>query len=195
MYNAFRISEKVFIALAVIGFLLKSALTDGGSPILLIGSGLLATLYFLGGYFQARPVSFSPPEVQHPVHKAVVLRILSGLPLAVVVVGILFRLMIWPGDTDELTSGLVLGIPLLIWAFLSSRNLRQGVPTQVFYRLAAVMIVGAATLFTPVSSLIRWFHRDDTELADKMIYQVQHPNDPAAAQAVRSHLQTKRQQP
>ncbi|WP_143069772.1 hypothetical protein [Hymenobacter actinosclerus] len=106
----------------------------------------------------------------------------------------LFRLLAWQGSTVEIVAGLVLGAGVQLWAFVAGRGSGQPVATSVFRRTALLMAIGGIVLLTPVSSIIRWFHRDDTALAEKMVYQHEHPDDPAAAQAVRQHLQAKPEQ-
>jgi len=55
-------------------------------------------------------------------------------------------------------------------------------------------VIGGFMLFVSPKYLAQQFHRDDPVLVQKMIYQLDHPRDRAAAEDVRQYLKQKRAQ-
>ena len=52
--------------------------------------------------------------------------------------------------------------------------------------------LGVLTLYIPAEKWIHQFHGNDPILVQKMIYQLDHPHDRAAAEAVRTYLNEQR---
>ncbi|MCA8829831.1 hypothetical protein [Hymenobacter pini] len=173
--------------LTIAGFIAKSALQPVGNHMLVIGMHLLAVCVLLLA-FKPRLSPLEP--VNYRASSSFLLNVVLPktvhIGASIVCVGMLFKLMTWAGYQPLMLIGGVLLLGSWLYQALAGRYSRG---------TGAIAALGLILYSVPEADLIRYFHRDDTVLADKMIYQAQHSNDPAAAQAVRSHLQAKRQQP
>lgn len=168
---------------ALIGLSLKLALLAGGPILLLIGLGAAAlcsaALAFLPnelpGLVDGRTFESAQPDFFVELLAPKVIFISS----AVAIIGVLFRLMIWAGSTNLLLIGggnlVVVSVVLLV--------------KRVFRPYAFLLgIVAIALLCVSRKDMVKLFHRNDLVLVEKMNYQIDHPQDQAAAEAVRRHL-------
>jgi hypothetical protein len=189
MYASFRSLEKSLIALTLLGILLKCSLLKGGDFLLFLGLGLLSMLYFVGSYFQARAVLGDIPltsttsaliAIASKPTSYAALRIISGIVLSMVVVGILFKLMFWQGSGPQLVSGLIGSILLIGWAYASSKatGATYSIPKNVLRRTTLVALLGAIVWVTPSTLLFGFFHRNDQTLVQKWTQWHAHPDNP-----------------
>jgi hypothetical protein len=187
MYASFRFLEKSLIALTLLGILLKCSLLKGGDFLLFLGLGLLSMLYFVGSYFQARAVlgdipltSTTSAIISSKPTSYAALKIISGIVLSTIVVGILFKLMFWQGSDPQLVSGLIGSILLTGWAYAASKatGATYSIPKKVLRRSTLVVLLGALVWVTPSTLLFSFFHRNDPTLVQKWTQWQAHPNDP-----------------
>lgn len=196
------IIEKVAWLLSALGLAAKYNLVSAGNFMLLIGLTSLGIVYFLSAY---KPVSMPTATTDEPYFEPTssqnqqsnfsstpetpsflvnsICPKLIGIGGAVVLIGTLFKLMIWNGSVNMLMVGTG---TVLIAVLLMALNQRLD------RRAVVLMVLGSIMLYVPSETLIHQFHSDDPVLVEKMIYQLHHPRDPAASQAVQQHLQQTR---
>lgn len=171
MQKAFGWTERVLVCMALLGLVLLLAWDTGAEQVLLIVSlGLLAILYFVAGYFQpSRPG-------QKPAVKYTLVKMLSGLALANLVVGVLFKLLFWRGEENML----VVGSLSTIAAALAARRLTGPGHdlSGVFRRVALWSMVGGLLFFTNSVMLFGLFYRNNPVLVEKYTAMQAHPGDP-----------------
>jgi hypothetical protein len=177
MRKAFTLLEAIFATVAVVGLGMRLSFVTGGDFLLVISLGLLATLYFVGGYFQG-PAKAAPPAGAPDVGTA--LRIWSGILFSTGITGVLGTLLFWPGFRFHLSLGLVGSLGMLLGSFLASRKLAASpLLNPVFRRSAVVAAVCALVWLIPAPTLFRVFHRNDPALLQKWDLARQHPDNPA----------------
>ena len=98
-------TEKIFAALFIIGLVLKSIHIPGGNSLLILTLVTLSIAYFPFGFYM-----LSGSKMQQNIG----LSIGVGMVLSVSVIGILFRVMHWPGAAVMQIFGLITALPLLI---------------------------------------------------------------------------------
>ena len=169
MQKAFGWIERVLIGLAIIGFMLILTSTLGGASILILSLVFLSLLYFVGGYFQPTPDG----KVSA---KLALIKIASGLTLSVLVIGLLFKIMLWNGAAIMLLIGLV-GTAMA--GLIAFALLRAGYSlTGVLRRSAVWMGLGALLLLSSTTALFELHHPDDPVMSEKFRAKEAHPGDP-----------------
>ena len=182
--------EVVAWILSIVGFMAKWNLIGAGNIMLIIGLVSLADVYFISAFKPIKRLDDSDGSSPYQTESTSFLRDtlspkLANIGGAVVLVGTLFRLMTWSGATIMLIDGTV--VVLFVFVLLAFN--------QRINRLALwVGAIGAFMLYTPAETWVRQFHQDDPVLVQKMIYQLAHPRDSAAREAVSQYLKQKRAQ-
>ena len=196
------IIEKLSWLLSAVGLAAKYNLIPAGNFMLMIGLSNLSMVYFLSAY---KPVSLptaptdgpyfeptssqnqhnpfsSTPETPSFLVDSLCPKLMS-IGGAVVLIGTLFKLLAWNGSANMLMVGTGTMLLVVLLMALNQRLDRRAV---------VLVVLGSIMLYVSPETLIQQFHRDDPALVEKMIYQLHHPRDPAASQAVQQHLQQKR---
>ncbi len=163
----------------LLGLAAKLSLMAWGNYALILGLVILATLNFLAAYqpptvkeIQQRS---DPPEFFADALAPKLIKIAGAL----VILGILFKLMLWRASRATLTPSTLIEVVVLFTLAVKGRfNIRAA----LFGALGVLMI------FVSPKYLTALFHRDDPVLVEKMNYQIDHPRDTAAATAVRRYL-------
>ncbi|AWM32682.1 GldL-related protein [Hymenobacter nivis] len=177
--------EKIAWPAALLGLAAKWALVPAGNYLLLLGLGTLGVVYFLQSYWPAafaaggEPLDSSAPAPFLDDY----LRKVTSISAAVMVIGILFKLMNWSNGNTMLVVGVATMALVVVIAAFRRRLNRFAV---------AIAALGGLALYVPSETLIRQFHRDDPGLVEKLVYQLHHPRDRAAAADVQQYLQQKR---
>jgi hypothetical protein len=153
-------TEKVFAIIFLIGLLFKIMHWPFAGPILVISLGSIGVLYFpLAFYF------FSDKEFKR---QNLFLSVVLGLFLSFVPVGILFKVLYWPGAQLYLLVGSVTAPVIAVLTYLSLSKATDELNT--YYRnifLRSAILAALAILFyaTPTATLLKIQHRDNPELA------------------------------
>ncbi len=188
--------EKIAWPLAILGFAAKWALVSAGNYLLLAGLGSLSVVYFLRSYWPGASAAQPQPGTagqRRRLRSAEghggadflddYLRKITGISTAVILMGVLFKLMSWSSGATLLVVGVAtMVLAICIAAFKQRLN----------WFALAIAALGGIMLYVPSETVVRQFHRDDPVLAEKMVYQIQHPSDRAAAADVQQYLQQKR---
>lgn len=176
--------EKIAWPAAFLGLAAKWALVGAGSYALVLGLGALATVYFMRSYWPGASVASggAPTSAAPASFLDDYLRKVTGISAAVTLVGTLFKLMNW-GNGNTL---LVVGVATMALVVIGS-----AVAGRWSWLAVAIAALGGLALYVPSETLIRQFHRDDPELVEKLVYQLHHPRDRAAAEAVQQYLRQK----
>lgn len=147
--------------------------------------GIILTLLVTGGlYFPLAFYFFSDKGIKN---QNVPLSIIGGMFLGIIVVGIMFKLLFWPGAFAELAAGVCLSLVLLVLLFyFSSKNTEH---LKVYYknyltRTIFWLSIGIILLLTPNSTLIEIQHRDNPELARLKIQAYDNPGNLEYKQAL-----------
>ncbi|TPG66442.1 GldL-related protein [Hymenobacter nivis] len=167
--------EKIAWPAALLGLAAKWALVPAGSYLLILGLGALAAVYLMRSYLLAAPAA-GPSTTAAFMDDY--LRKVTGISAAVTLVGTLFKLMNWNSGNTMLVVGVA---TMALVVVLSAFRQRLSLFTM------AIAAAGGLALYVPSETLIRQFHRNDPALVEKLVYQLHHPRDRAAAGAVQRH--------
>ncbi|MDQ2795380.1 MAG: hypothetical protein M3Y12_15440 [Bacteroidota bacterium] len=175
-------AEKLAWPAALLGLAAKWALVPAGSYLLMLGLGPLSAVYFMRSYWQGASAADGETPATTASFLDDYLRKVTGISAAVTLMGTLFKLMNWNSGNTMLVVGVAtMALVVVMSAF------RQ----RLSWFAVAIAAVGGLALYVPSETLIRQFHRDDPELVEKLVYQLHHPLDRAAAEAVQQHLRQK----
>lgn len=176
--------------IAITGFLMKSTLLMGGSFLLIIGLGTAAICCVICAFLPTQVLvtnsaapfdnyALDAHQNQPDFFVDFVFPKVIFLSSAVAAIGILFRMMSWQGNTSFLIVG---GTSLVVSSALMMAKGKMR-PYAIL-----LSIVCAVLFFISRKDIVQFFHRNDSALVEKMNYQIDHPKDKAAAEAVRQHL-------
>ncbi|HEX8351119.1 MAG TPA: hypothetical protein VF598_14245 [Hymenobacter sp.] len=172
MHKAFSWMERGMISVAIIGLALIITSTLGGAMILVVGLAFLSLLYFAAGYFQP-----TQKIGQHPSIAVSLAKIISGLTLSILVIGSLFKLMLWNSAAVMLIVGLVGAFLMAFVLSVLTRNYNNAL--GVIQRCIVWTCLGMVLYFTSSTALFELHHPNDPVLVEKFNAQEAHPNDPS----------------
>ncbi|MCL2413984.1 MAG: hypothetical protein FWC94_01865 [Bacteroidales bacterium] len=158
-------TEKTFGIIALIGLFFLLMDFPGGYILLIKSLSGLAFLYFPFGFYFLCDKNIKRQNL--------ILSVLSGWwGLSVVPLGILFKLMHWPGGQNMLFIGVISAPILLIVIFLLKRKAKEELTTyyrNMFIRTSIWVVLAIFFCFTPNTTLWKIQHRNDPELLDVRI--------------------------
>lgn len=165
-------TEKTLAAIAFLGLILKFAQLPGSGVLLLVSFGGVAMVCFPGAvYF------FSEKEIKQ---QNIALSIVGGFFLALVPIGILFKVMYWPGAAVNLLVGLVASHVVLVIVYVQRAKAEIDLDRyyrSMLFRTLFWCVLAYLFYFTPTASLIQLQHSDDPELARLKIQHFAHPEN------------------
>ena len=165
-------TEKVMTSIFLLAFIAKLFDLPGLSILLILSLGIISILYFpLAFYF------FSDKSLNR---QNIALSIVGGMVLAIIPMGILFKIMFWPGAQVELASSLILTPILLVITILLSRKNNEEL--KVYYKNYLTRIIFWLTLcvafyFVSNSTLIKIQNNNDPELVRLKIQSFENPGN------------------
>jgi hypothetical protein len=153
-------TEKGLFLAFLIGLILKFLHLPGAGVLLVLSLSALVLLYCPGAIYFFSDNTYK--KQNNP------LSIISGFFLAIITIGILFKLQYWTGANVYLligtvTAPIILGVTLLL-------KLKATDDLKIYYRNMTIRLVTLTILttllyITPTATLIKIQYRDDPELA------------------------------
>jgi len=173
----------IFIAI-IIGLVLKLLHLPGTGILLVI---LLSTLsiFYLGGSWYL----FKQEKQNLPIS------IITGLVFSIAMVGILFKIQIWPGAKGMLSIANI-GIIImfltsgLLYSLTKDIDMKQYYKTMLM-RLLMITVLTGSLYFLPTRELIKISHRDDPEYARLLIQAHENPENIEDQKALEEYQQKK----
>jgi hypothetical protein len=165
-------TEKIVTLIFILALIARLLDLPGPSILLILSLGIISILYFpLAFYF------FSDKTINR---QNIALSIVGGMVLAIIPLGILFKIMFWPGAQIELTASLILTPILLIITIILSRNSNEEL--KIYYKNYLTRIIFWLTLcivfyFVSNSTLIRIQNHNDPELVRLKIQSFENPDN------------------
>lgn len=116
-------TEKVLVIITIIAIFLKFFHVPGGAPLLALSLLILALLYFPFGFYFLSDKSYKENTITS---------IVFGWLLSICFIGIMFRIMHWPGAMGMNLIGAMTALPLTIFVFFKHKN---AIPEKnIYYR-------------------------------------------------------------
>ena len=165
-------TEKIVAVIFLVGLLFKLMLWPFGGVLVVISLGGIGMMYFPGAFY-----FFSDKNISR---QNIALSIISGLFLAFVVLGILFKLQYWPGSHLYLLIGTYTSPVLLIITYIlkstSTEELKRYYSSMLL-RIGVLTLLSLLFFLTPTSTILKIQYRHDPELARlKILHYSDHAN-------------------
>jgi glucan phosphoethanolaminetransferase (alkaline phosphatase superfamily) len=179
-----KLIERACLTLSLLGILLKLLLIRSGNPVLIISASLLSFVYFYFGFALLNGIGFRAMFKKASYANISTGRILGaigvGFFLSIILIGLLFKLMIWNGAQEMITIGAT-GLFMVLLAacvvMVIKRKSLDSFYKGIFVRGGVALLLAVIVFLTPGRSLIRIYHRDNPAFAELMIKALENPQD------------------
>jgi len=174
--------EKILWIAVVLGLLLKVLHLPFSSLLLILGLSILSMSYLFAGWFM-----FATPTRQD---QDTTTSILTGIALSVMVLGLLFKIQVWP----MASFFLLLSIPftgVMLVVLLITRNSKPEL--KRFYSamtIRTVPILVAALVMYPITerAFLNYYYHDNPEKA-ALLDRIMHTDDPSIKRKLHQELE------
>jgi len=163
-------TEKIFAGIFIVALVMKFMRISGGNVSILFVLTILALLYLLFSFYFLRDSKTRKQKLW--------LSLFSGLIFFILLTGILFRLLYWPGATAMLNSGLFFGAIHLLIVILIKNKITDELKNYFDkLLLRSVILYGISFVFylIPSSYIASVEFRSDPELARLKIAVIEDP--------------------
>jgi hypothetical protein len=165
-----KLTEKILTGLWILGLIFKFALLPGGSVIFLLGIQLLSILYFIFSFLLFNNIRFRSmfkgESYAHTNTMRIIGAVCSGLCLSVLLTGILFKFLLWPGAMPMLIVGLVPSGIILVIAFVKYLTTKNRYYAGVLVRVGVYLLLSMILCAVSNLSLVKIYHRDNPAYID-----------------------------
>jgi len=153
-------TEKIIFAVILLGLLLKVFNVPISSLVLVLSLSTISMVYFGGAFY-----FFCDKKLKN---SNIALSIIAGIFLSTAQIGILYKLLFWPGGQIMLLIGLIATIVLLIIAIIlkikSSEHLKTYYKNMLI-RTSVWTILTLVIYFIPISTLVNYQYKNEPEKA------------------------------
>jgi len=165
--------ELVVAAILIIALAIRFAHLPGGSVLITLSLSLFAVLYMYFSFGLFNGIRFRKMFKKASYANITTMRIVGsvmvGLALAILMTGILFKVMSWPGAGINLLFGLVATLIGGAVAAVKLINVKAPFYQRVLKRVAVWGTVGSLLLLAPGHFMLRLDFRNDPELLEAHI--------------------------
>lgn len=158
--------ERILWILFLIGIIFNLALIPGGSILTVLIGGLLAMIYPLIGFFVINDLRINQLlkggglKNIKPLH--VIGAIFTGMSMSLFLIGLMFKLMMWPGASAMVFLGVLSSLIIIVISGVKYALSKSVYYTRVFIRLVPMSVV-ALLLLVFSSTLIEIKYRNAPE--------------------------------
>jgi hypothetical protein len=179
--------EWVLIIISMCAIIMRIFHIPGGAGLFVMSMSALA-LY----YFGTTAVVYSGSK---PKTGFLIIATISGLTLCQIVLGMLFKLMFWPGGIMILLYSSFVALILLL-VILNKRRKSEDTEQKSAFKSMAIrlLIFGVLAItirYIPYDSLIRFFYRQDPVLSNLMIEEIKNPDNDSIHKALDEYREGK----
>ena len=164
--------EKIICLTFILSLIFKLLHWPGGSVLMILSVLFLVLLYFPLGFYIFN-------EDKKRLKENIGISFIFGWFLSISLVGILFKLMLWPGSKSMLIIGFASSLILFIVASMlkNKRNETDKVYFKnLLIRTGTIFVITLLLLLVSNQSLIRFQYHDDPKYAELMIEKNENPN-------------------
>lgn len=176
-----RKAELIAAGLIIVGFLLRLLHVDFGGAIMFIGLVVLAFVYFPMGFAFFNLVRLKDSHKKESYNEVNTKRfygaIVVGLALALVIVGSMFQLLLWPGGTLILEFGLAFTALAFIDAVFYYFRSKVPYYIRTMTRIAIIGFMGLVVYAVPQSQFVDMYHGNNPEYAELKKQYLDNPDD------------------
>lgn len=143
-------AEIILWALILMGVALKAAHIPGGNILTILSLSAALFFYFIGSYFlfdPKVPIVVNDMTFYKPKAVRVAMALLTGYLMACAIIGLLFRIMHWPGAAAMLLIGLLGLVPMLVIAAVMYSKSRDDFFRKLLFRVGGLTVLSVALFF------------------------------------------------
>ncbi|NQY06090.1 MAG: hypothetical protein HRT68_07870 [Flavobacteriaceae bacterium] len=148
-----KLLEGIALVIFFIGFAFKLLIWPGSGVILIISLGMLSCIYFGFGFAFFNNMSIkmlgTKGAFSHLSQLRIIGSFLTGVNLSILIIGILFGLLLWPGADVNLLLGLVPGVIILVLAILKQSRQPEHSYMRIVTRTGFFVMLGVLLYFKP----------------------------------------------
>lgn len=156
--------ERILLGIALLSLILKFFLITGGGILCVLSFSVLSGFYFYLGfaYFNDLKMSqiFKSSSYKMISNKRLIGGICSGLALSILLIGFMFKLMQWPGQTMNLILGLLCTFVILAIIVITTKGKIDLYYKRILIRLALTGLLGLFFIVISDSVIIKIQYRN-----------------------------------
>ena len=173
--------EKSLWSIFIVGLLFKIMHWPGAGILTVLSLAFVSILYFyLGvGLFNDLSINsmFKKESYSHNQRFNMLFGAVFGVILAILVIGFLFKFMLWPGGDLMLVAGLIsLSISWLFY-FVLSKSGKVSLAKKSFTRIIIVGIISVSLYAIQSDAIIDFYYPNDSNYAEALKEIVNNPTD------------------
>lgn len=186
-------AEIILIALAVIGVIMKFLHFPKLPLVFVFCTGILSLVYFSLGFalfnnIRLRDIFRKDSYINTNAMK-IIGAIATGFSLSMIVLGILFRIMNYPGAEIQLISSLFFLFVVVTVSFFKIKKDTTQYYSKILKRILFFWIIGTFLLFVPRNTWLEWSYPNNPDYIKAIIEAENNPNN----QELQLKLQQERQ--
>lgn len=174
-------TEITILTISIIAIGLNFFLVPGGSVLTVFSLGFLATIYFYFGFALFNSIRlrniFKKESYKDITSQRIIGAIGAGVSLGITAIGILFKLLSWPGASVNLGAGLLGLIIVLIIGTIKYFNTKSTFYLPIFKRAGLFGALGLVLLLTPKSTFIDIKYRNHINYANALKNSIADPTN------------------
>ncbi len=174
-------TELTILIISIIAIALNFFLVPGGTVLTVFSISFLTTIYFYFGFALFNNIKlrniFKKESYKGITSQRLIGSIGAGLALALTAIGILFKLLSWPGSTVNLGVGLLGLLIVLIIGSIKYFNNKSKFYLPIFKRTALIGGLGLVLVLTPKSTFINIKYRNHINYANALKNSIADPNN------------------
>jgi hypothetical protein len=157
-------TEIIIATLAIIALVLNLMLIPGSGMLTVLSFSILAVIYFYFGLVIFNDVTVKEVLKIRSISELIVLRnigaVATGAALALTIIGLMFKIQLWPGANINLSVGLFgLAVVTILGAIKYSKS-KSNYYTKIFSRVAIIGGLGLIVFLLPKTSLVEFQYRN-----------------------------------
>ncbi len=177
-------TEKILFGLFIFGLVLKEFDMTGADLLLLFSAAIASTFYYVMGFFLINDINlkdiFKRETTQNLKPLFILGPIIAGWDFSLIILGILFKILLFPGADILLFSGLILLTILTIASHFWVKKKYPEIFKRFFFR-ASIFVFGAVvfSIITYDNIIDHRYQADHPEYAKVLKAYVKNPADSA----------------
>lgn len=180
--------ELILLSLYGVFLVLNALQLPGSSLLFILFSTSYSMFYFIAGFAIFNNISFAAFKntkgLKSISPKRAVASIAFGMAISVLILGVLFKVLIWPGWQTMLINGLGILIFAYLFSFLLAKNKNNITLAKAKPRVLIAAIFGLVFYFLPSQTIVEIKYRYNPELKELLLQKLENPQDTAAQEAL-----------
>ena len=156
--------EKILVVGIVLALILKFNQYEGSDLLLLWSLTILAGIYYPLGFLLFNQIRlrniFKKSSYRDVSSGQIVVAVVAGLGLANVCIGVLFKLLVFPGSHNLIIAGLVIMMISMVVAVIRIRKYDDRNAPMISRRLVIAGVLGLVALLIPHLTIVKFQYRN-----------------------------------